>query len=79
MDAMSAWIVVALIWTAWQVFAAVFWPFVPCPMWRCEKGKTRRPGKSKAWRACWWCGGDGRRLRLLRRLYDHLTRGKART
>lgn len=53
-------------WLCWLL------PFKPCPMCQGQGAKTtrilRRP------KTCRLCGGDGWRLRLGRRVYNHLRR-----
>lgn len=63
----------------WLAFAGVFWPFVPCPAWGCDKGKVRRPGKRAAFRPCWWCGGSGTRTRWFRRAFEAYRRPRRRS
>lgn len=65
----------------WSVLAAVLTVLVyagQCvffPWGRCAicKGSGRWESSSgKNWRDCWWCGGMGRRLRLVRRIYNRM-------
>lgn len=72
LDPTGSWVLAVIAALGWLGFAAVFWPFVPCPAPGCDKGKVRRSGKRVAYRKCWWCGGAGSRLRWFRRFYDHM-------
>jgi hypothetical protein len=50
--------------------ACAIWPFTACS--RCDGNGKRRSPSGKAWRPCRRCGGTGARLRLGRRVYNHL-------
>ncbi|GAA2850178.1 hypothetical protein GCM10010472_04040 [Pseudonocardia halophobica] len=64
------WTLIALALGALVVYVAAcaWWPFMACR--RClGTGKKRSPS-GKAWRPCPRCGGNGRRVRLGRRIYE---------
>lgn len=63
----------ALVAAAGYVAACAWWPFAAC-RWCRGTGRSRSPS-GRAWRPCWRCGGDGRRVRFGRRVFD-LFRGR---
>jgi hypothetical protein len=64
---MSTLTVFALVAAVIYVGLCVVYPNVTCRACR-GTGKARQPGQRTAWRSCWWCGGEGSRTRLGRRL-----------
>lgn len=41
--------------------------------WLC-KGHVSRTNRGRNWGDCWWCGGDGYRLRYGKRIYERWAR-----
>lgn len=63
-------IVITLGYIAWYLAACAMFPFTHCR--RCHgTGKIRSPS-GKAFRLCRRCKHTGRRLRLGRKIYNHL-------
>ena len=61
----------AIVWAAGYAVACAVWPFANCQ--RCHgNGKSRSPS-GRAFRRCPRCKGSGRRLRLGRRILNHLS------
>jgi len=58
--------------TLGYILACAVWPFVPCP--RCHGTAKRRAPLGRAVRICRRCRGTGLRLRLGRRVWNHLRR-----
>ena len=59
--------------TLGYAFTCAVWPFGPCR--RCHgTGKLRSPLNRRAYRLCPRCNHTGLRLRIGRRLYNHLRR-----
>lgn len=68
----SALATAALIVTLGYMLACAAWPFAPCR--RCHGTAKLRAPLGRAFRLCPTCRATGRRLRLGRRAYNHLTR-----
>lgn len=61
-----------LLLTLGYCLACAVWPFVPCP--RCQGSAQQHAPIGRAFRICRRCRGTGLRLRLGRRLWNHLRR-----
>lgn len=65
-------VLLLLVVTFGYILACAIWPYQPCP--RCHgTGKLRAPF-GRALRICGRCRGTGLRLRLGRRIWNHLRR-----
>ena len=60
----------ALAWALGYIVACAIWPFGDC--FTCHGTAQRRSPTGKAFRTCRACKGTGRRVRIGRRIYDHL-------
>ena len=67
-------ILVGLLIAAWYVGHCVMYPFADC-LW-CSGNPKRRSGSGGSYRKCRHCRGTGERVRVGRRLYDLIARGK---
>lgn len=65
---MTTLLLLALAALAVYVAACAWWPFAACR--RCEGTGKRRSPTGKAWRPCGRCGGNGRRVRAGRHVYE---------
>lgn len=60
----------AAIVAVFAVLTVVLWHGKVWPTWvctHCDGAKETGPERSRARRACWWCGGTGRTRRLTNR------------
>jgi hypothetical protein len=64
--------IVILVLLAAYAFACVFWPYVACRRCKGHPGKSRSLFGGSAWRARPRCEGKGRRVRLGRKVYEHI-------
>lgn len=71
MDALELLALAATAWLAVYAFAAWVWPFTACR--KCHGGGKLRSPSGRNWRRCKRCGGTGRRLRLGRKIVNHLS------
>ena len=65
-------ITIGLIVTLGYIGACAYWPFGACR--KCGGTGKARSITKKFWRPCYRCDGTGRRVRIGRRLYDHIRR-----
>jgi hypothetical protein len=65
-------LVFALVLAIGYAVACLIWPFRACR--HCEGVGRMLSPTGRAWRLCTHCSGTGARLRLGRRIYNHLTR-----
>jgi DnaJ-class molecular chaperone len=70
-------VLLLLLLTLGYSLACAVWPFVPCP--RCHGSTKRRAPIGRAVRICRRCRGTGLRLRLGRRMWNHLRRHRTTT
>lgn len=71
-DPASTLVIAAALLTLGYALACAAWPFAPCR--RCKGTAKLRAPLGRAFRLCPTCRATGRRLRLGRRAYNHLSR-----